>query len=65
MQLEPAINAKDKISLAILNDEIVEAKYKIHRILPILLEGDAKVEHDNKLRTYSEIIVQLYNQPRQ
>ena len=48
MQGEPTIAAKAKNSLAILNNEIVEAEYKIHHILPIVLEGDAKVYHFNK-----------------
>ena len=53
---EPAIAAKPKMSLAILNNEIVWAKYKIQRILPIVLEGDAKVEHDNAWWTYCDMI---------
>ena len=59
MQGEPTIAAKAKNPLAILNNEIVEAEYKIHHILPIVLEGDAKVEHDNTWRTYCEIIAQI------
>ena len=34
---EPTIAAKSKFSLAILNNEIVEAEYKSHPILPIFL----------------------------
>ena len=56
MQVEPSIATKNKISIAILNTEIVEAKYKNHHILPIVLKGDAKVEHDNKWRAYRERI---------
>ena len=44
---EPTVSAKAKISLAILNSEMVQAQYKIQRNLPIVLEGDAKVDHDN------------------
>ena len=49
------------MSLAILNNEILEAGYKSHHILPIVLELYAKVEHDNKWRTYRERIAQLEN----
>ena len=45
--------------LAILNNEMVKAKYKIHHILTIVLEGGAKVEYDNKWQTYRERISQL------
>ena len=62
MQGEPAISAKYKFSLYILNNEVVEYEYKIHQILTIVLEGDFKVEHDNKWRTYCEIIAQLEKQ---
>ena len=40
----------------------MEAEYKIHHILPIFLEGNAKVEQDNKWQTYHERIVQLEKQ---
>ena len=65
MQGEPAIAAKYKTSLTILNNEIVEAEYKSNHIIPIVLEGDAKLEHDNKWRTYSESIANLEKQHRQ
>ena len=39
---------KAKISVAILKHEIVEARYKIQHILPIVMEGDAKVDHYNE-----------------
>ena len=50
------------MSLAILNNEIVEVKYKIQSILTIVLEVDAKVEHENEWRAYCEIKSQLENQ---
>ena len=50
------------MSLAILNNEMVEAKYKSHNILPMVLERNSKVEHDNKWHTYCERISQLENQ---
>ena len=59
MQVEPTISAKANIYLSVLNNEIVESEYEIHHILPIVLEGDAKVEHDNTWRTYCEIIAQI------
>ena len=59
MEGYPIIVAKDKISLAIFNNEIVEADYKSHHILPIVLEGDDKLDHDNKCQTYFERITQL------
>ena len=65
MQGEPAIAAKDKMSLNIVNNEIVESKYKSHHILPIVLEGDAKVEHENKWHTYNKRIAQLDKQHHQ
>ena len=39
---EPTIAAKAKMSLAILNNKILEAGYKNKRILPIVLEGIPK-----------------------
>ena len=36
------------MSVDILNNEITESKYKSRQILPIVLEGDDKVEHGNK-----------------
>ena len=51
---KPTIAAKSKMSLAILNNEIVEAKYKSQHILPIVLDGDVKVEHYNEWQTYRE-----------
>ena len=62
---EPTVSAKAKISLAILNNEIVQAEYKIQRILTIVLEGDAKVENNNEWRTYCERNPQLEKQRRQ
>ena len=59
MEVEPTISAKGKMSLAILDDDIVEDKYKIQHILPIVLEGDAKVVHVNIWRIYRERISQL------
>ena len=50
--VEPNIASKSKMSLAIINNKIVEAKYKIQCILPIVLEGDVKVENENEWRTY-------------
>ena len=47
------------MSLAILNNEITEAKYKSRLFLHIVLEGDAKVEHGNKWRKYRERISHL------
>ena len=40
----------------------MEAEYKIHHILPIVLEGDAKVDHENKWLTYCERIAKLDKQ---
>ena len=57
MQREHTVAANAKMSLAILSNEIVEAEYIIHHILPIVLEGNDKVEHDNKWRTYRESII--------
>ena len=51
---EPAISAKAKMSLAILNNEMAEADYKIQYILTIFLEDDAKLDHDNEWWTYHE-----------
>ena len=65
MEVEPTIAAKNKTSLAIPNNEIVEAGYKSHHILPIVLEVNAKIENDNKWRIYCERIAQLYKQHRQ
>ena len=48
--------------LAILKSVIVEAKYKIQHILPIVMEGDARVEHDNEYWTYCESNSRLDNQ---
>ena len=53
------------MSLAITNNEIVESKYKSYHILPIVLYGDAKVEHENKLRKYCERITKLEKQYEQ
>ena len=39
---------------SILNNEIVEAEYKSQNILPIFIEGDDKVDHGKKWRTYTE-----------
>ena len=50
------------MSLALTNNEIMEAEYKIKQILPIVIEGDAKEEHDNKWRTYRDRISQLEKQ---
>ena len=62
MEGEPTISTEDKMHLAILNNEIVEAWYKSHHIISIFLEGNAKVEHDNKWRTYHDMIAQLEKQ---
>ena len=62
MQGDPAIYTKAKMSLDIINNEIVEAEYKIHHILTIVLGGNTKVTHDNKCQTYCERISQLEKQ---
>ena len=62
MEGDPTIAAKSKMSLAILNNEIMEAEYKSHHMLPIVLERDAKLDHGNKWRTYCERISQLKKQ---
>ena len=54
---DSTISAKSKMSLAILNNEIVEAEYKSHPIIPIDLEGYDKLEHNNKWRKYCERVV--------
>ena len=59
MEGEPIISDKSKISLDILNNEIVEAEYKNQHILPIVMESDTKVDHENKWRTYHDRISQL------
>ena len=56
MEGDPTISAKSKTSLDILNNEIVEAEYESHHILPIVLDGDSKIEHGNKWRTYRKRI---------
>ena len=43
----------------------MEAKYKSKHILHIVMEGDAKVEHENEWQTYCERNSQLDNQRRQ
>ena len=50
------------MSFVILNNEFLEAKYIIQHILPIVLEGGAKIEHGNKWQKYRENISQLENQ---
>ena len=45
--VEPTIADKSKMYLSILNNEIAEDEYKSQCIIPIVLEGDAKVYHDN------------------
>ena len=50
MEGEPNIAAKAITKLSIFNNEIVEAAYKSHHILPIVLEGVSKVNNDNKGR---------------
>ena len=62
MEGEPNIAAKAKTNLYIFNNEIVEAAYKSHHILPIVLEGVSKVNNDNKWRKYCERISQLDKQ---
>ena len=57
---DPTISAKAKMSLSILNNEIVESKYKNNHIVPIVLEGGAKAENENKWQTYCERIKKLY-----
>ena len=64
MERESTIAAKAKTSLAILNNEIMEAEHKRHFILPIVLEGDSKIEHDNEWQTYRERNSQLERQNR-
>ena len=59
MEGEPTIADKAKMSLAILNKEIMEAEYKSQLILPIVMESDTKVYHEYKWRTYHEKISQL------
>ena len=53
MDGEPTIYAKFKMSFVILNNEFLEAKYISQHIVPIVLEGDAKIEHGNKWREIS------------
>ena len=65
MEGEPTIAAKYKMFLVILNNAIVDSEYKSQHILTIGLEGDAKLEHDNKWRTYRERITQLDKEHRQ
>ena len=65
IQGKPAIAAKSKMSVVFFNNGIVEADYKSHHILLMVLEGDAKVEHDNKWRTYHDRITKLDRQRRQ
>ena len=43
------------MALSVLDNEIMEAEYKIQHILLIVLEGDAKLEHENECQTYREI----------
>ena len=62
---EPTIAPKSKTTLAITNNEILEVEYKIQRILPIVLEGDARVEYDNQWQTYFERKSQLEKKHRQ
>ena len=59
---EPTIAAKPRTSLAILNNEIVEVGYKSQWILPIVLEVDAKIDHDNERQTYHDRNSQLDKQ---
>ena len=40
----------------------MEDDYKSKLIIPIVMEGDSKVEHDNEWRTYREINPQLEKQ---
>ena len=35
------------MALSVIKNEIVEAEYKNQHILPIVLEGDDKLEHKN------------------
>ena len=42
------------MSLSIINNEIVESKYKSQHIPPIVLEGDEKLDNDNEWQTYHE-----------
>ena len=44
---ETTISANSKTILAVLNNETVEAEYKILPILPIVLDGDSKICHEN------------------
>ena len=59
MEVEPTMAAKAKMSLDILNNLIVETKYKSNHILPIVMEWNAKVDHNNKCQKYCEWISQL------
>ena len=56
---EHTISPKAKMSLTILNSEMVESEYKSQCILPIVLEGYAKVEHGSEWRTNCEMKSQL------
>ena len=42
------------MSLDFLNNEIVEVEYTSQQILPIVLEGDSKLEHYSEVCTYLE-----------
>ena len=64
MEGEPTIAAKAKLSFAILDNEIVEPRYKIQCILPIFLEGYSKVDNDNGWWKYCERNSQLENKRR-
>ena len=44
---ETNIVAKANMDIAVLNNEIAEDEYKIQHILPIVLKGDTRVEHEN------------------
>ena len=65
MEGEPTLAGKYKTPLSIPKDKIVEADYKSQHIPPVILEGCAKVENENKWQTYRERISQLENQHKQ
>ena len=47
------------MTLAVLDNEIMESEYKRKQIPPMFLEGNSKVEHDNEWQTYHERNSQL------
>ena len=53
------------MTLAVLDNEIMESEYKRKQIPPMFLEGNSKVEHDNEWQTYHERNSQLQKQSDQ